>query len=297
MRVAITGATGLIGSALVPALAARGHSVLRLVRSAPRGAGEARWDPARGEVDTRALATCDGVIHLAGESLDQRWTPAARRRIVQSRAGGTQTIARALAALPDGPRVLVSASAMGYYGDRGEALLDEASPPGSGFLAEVVRQWEDATAPAASAGVRVVCTRFGLVLSAGGGALARMLPPFRLGLGGPFGDGRAWWSWIGIHDLVAIVIRALEDPALAGPINVVAPEPVRNATFVRTLGHVLHRPAWLPVPRAALVLALGDLAREAVLASIRVQPARLVAAGHAWQTPALDDTLHRVLGR
>jgi uncharacterized protein len=296
-RIAVSGATGLVGSALVPALEAAGQRVLRLVRHAPRGPDEVHWDPTQGGSDLSALAGCAAAVHLAGEPIDQRWTRASRQRIEHSRVHGTTLIAQALAAAAPRPRVLVAASAVGFYGDRGEERLDESSPPGTGFLPRVVQEWEAATAPASGAGIRVVCARFGIVLSPRGGALARMLAPFRWGVGGTIGRPGAWWSWIGVHDLVGVLVRALEDEAFAGAVNAVTPEPARAGEFARTLGRVLGRPAWLPVPAMALTLALGDMARETVLASQRVHPARLAAAGHRFATPDLEGALRHLLGR
>lgn len=306
MRVLVTGAGGLIGGALVPALAQRGHAVTRLVRR-PRAAAGGRagdaaalaWDLAREPAAPEGLprGAFEAVVHLAGEPIAQRWTRDARRRIVDSRVRATDTLSRALAALARPPAVLVSASAMGWYGDRGDEQLDEGSAAGSGFLAGVTRDWEHATSPARDAGIRVVNPRFGIVLSPDGGALAPLLPMFRLGLGGPIGSGRTWWSWIALHDVVEVLLRMLLDERLAGPVNVTSPEAVRNAEFARALGHALHRPAWLPVPAFALRLAFGDMARETLLASARVRPARLLAIGHTFRTPALPVALAAVLAR
>ncbi len=295
-RVVVSGAGGLVGAALVPALAAAGHGVVRLVRRAPRGPDEIPWDPERGSLDPRALEGCDAVVHLAGAPLAVRWTAARRRAIRESRVAGTRLLAQRLAALERPPRVLVSASAMGIYGDRGDTVLTEESAPGSGFLADLCRAWEEAAKPAAARGIRVVHPRTALVLAPRGGALARLLPPFRLGLGGRVGRPGAWWSWIALDDLLAALRFALEEERLRGPFNAASPQPVTGAEFARTLARVLRRPALLPVPAAALRLAFGVMAEETLLASVRLAPARLAAAGFAFRFPALEDALRHVLG-
>ena len=303
--VAVTGSRGLVGSALAPALAAAGHRVLRLVRGAAAapaapavGARVARWDPESGALDSSALAGVDAVVHLAGESVaGGRWTEAKKRRIRSSRVDGTRGLAASLARLERPPRVLVSASAVGYYGDRGAELLREGSAPGTGFLAEVCQEWETATEPAARARIRVVRLRIGMVVSRRGGALAAMLTPFRLGAGGPVGGGTQWVSWIAIDDLVAAILHALDTASLAGAVNAVAPEPVQNRELARTLGRVLGRPALLPLPAFAARLLLGQMADELLLASARVEPARLQATGFAFRHPTLEDALRHELGR
>jgi uncharacterized protein len=295
-RLLVTGASGLIGSALVPALERRGHTVLRLTRGDATRPGEFRWDPARGTLDPRALEGVEGVVHLAGADIATRWTAAAKARILSSRVLGTRLLATALAALERPPTVLVSVSAMGWYGDRGEEVLTEHSSSGEGFVAQVCRAWEAAAAPAATRGIRVVHPRLGLVLTPDGGALRPLLIPFRLGLGGALGRGRAWWSWITLPDVLAVLVRAIEDEALSGPVNTVAPHPVRNSEFAATLGRVLRRPAVLPVPPFLLRLALGRMADEMLLASIHVAPARLLALGHHFESPELEGALRRVLG-
>ena len=303
--VAVTGSRGLVGSALAPALAAAGHRVLRLVRGAAAapaapavGARVARWDPESGALDSSALAGVDAVVHLAGESVaGGRWTEAKKRRIRSSRVDGTRGLAASLARLERPPRVLVSASAVGYYGDRGAELLREGSAPGTGFLAEVCQEWETATEPAARARIRVVRLRIGMVVSRRGGALAAMLTPFRLGAGGPVGGGTQWVSWIAIDDLVGAILHALDTASLAGAVNAVAPEPVQNRELARTLGRVLGRPALLPLPAFAARLLLGQMADELLLASARVEPARLQATGFAFRHPTLEDALRHELGR
>jgi uncharacterized protein (TIGR01777 family) len=290
MRVAVTGSGGLIGSALCTALEKDGHAVLRLVRSGA-GPGEAHWDPERGEIDAVALAGLDAVVNLAGENVGQRWTAAVKERIRRSRVEGTRLLAAALASLPDPPEVLINASAVGYYGDRGDERLTESSAPGSDFLAGVVREWEAATAPAAEAGIRVVLPRFGVVLSHQGGALARMLPAFRLGGGGTLGSGRQWMSWVSLTDLVDSLRFLMGDAGARGAVNVVAPNPVTNEEFTHTLGAVLHRPTILAVPTVALRLAFGEMAGGTLLASQRAAPDRLLSLGFTFRHPRLEEAL------
>jgi len=295
-RVAVTGASGLIGSALASLLERSGYQVVRLVRRAPR-TGEIGWDPARGRIDAAALEGLAAVVHLAGENLaGGRWTSARRRRILESRTLGTGLIARTLAALEDPPAVLVSASAIGVYGDRGDLPLAEDAAPGTGFLADVVRAWEAAADPARASGIRVVHPRFGIVLSPRGGALAKLLVPFRLGLGAPLGNGRQWMSTVSIDDTVGAIGHAIATGGVEGPVNVTMPEAVRNAELTRTLARVLRRPS-LPfgVPAFALHVALGALADETLLASARVVPARLLETGYRFQQPALEPALRHVL--
>jgi uncharacterized protein len=296
LRVLVSGARGLIGSALLPVLRARGHETCFLTRRAT-GAGEIGWDPARGRLEPRVVEGFDAVVHLAGEPIAARWTPARKVLIRESRVAGTRLLAGRLAELERPPRVLVSVSAIGLYGDRGDELLDESSAPGTGFLPEVCRAWEAAAAPAAARGIRVVHPRLGLVLTLRGGALARLLPAFRLGLGGPLGNGRAWWSWVVLEDVVGVLERVLADEALVGPVNVVAPGAVTNRVFAGTLGRVLGRPAFLPAPAFALRARFGELADGALLASARVTSARLREVGHAFRFPGLEDALRQVLGR
>lgn len=298
MDVVVSGSHGLIGSALLPALTAAGHRVRRLVRGAA-GAGEVAWDPEAGTVDAAGLAGADAVVHLAGVGIgDKRWTQERKRRIRESRVTGTATLAAALAGLPEPPAVLVSGSAVGYYGDRGDEVLTEDSGPGTGFLADAVRDWEGATAPAADAGVRVVHTRTGVVQTPEGGALAKQLPLFRLGLGGPLGWGRHWVSWVSIDDEVGAILHALGTDSLRGPVNLCAPEPATSTAMARAIGHALRRPAVLPVPGFAIGVAVGrQMTGEMVLASQRAVPEKLVASGyrfrHADVGAAMDDLLRR----
>jgi uncharacterized protein (TIGR01777 family) len=296
MNVLVTGASGFIGSALVPRLIAAGHSVRRLGRRAPAGAGDYRWDPSAGRIDRAALTTLDAAVHLAGETIDGRWTAAKKARILRSRVDGTRMLSEALAEVEPRPRVLVTASAVGLYGDRGDEALTEESAPGDSFLAEVVKQWEAASAGAEAAGIRVVRLRFGIVLSPAGGALRRMLIPFRLGLGGRLGSGRQWLSWISLNDVLRAIEHSITDEAFAGAANAVAPNPVTNAELTRTLARVLRRPAILPVPAPILRLALGEIASE-LLSSVRARPARLAEAGFEFEDPELEPALRRLLDR
>jgi uncharacterized protein (TIGR01777 family) len=298
-RIVISGASGLVGGALAAALAAAGQPVARLVRgkSAIRP-GDVVWDPAAGRIDAAALEGAGAVVHLAGESIAfGRWTGAKKRAIRDSRVASTRLLAEALAALARPPRVLVSASAVGYYGDRGDEALTEASGRGQGFLAEVAEAWEAAADPARRAGLRVVHPRIGMVLAASGGALPRMVTPFRLGLGGVVGDGHQQVSWIALDDLVEVLRHLLTTESLAGPVNAVAPTPVDNRELTRTLARVLGRPALLPMPAALVRLAFGEMGPALLLASARVLPARLQATGFRFRYPALEGARRAVLGR
>lgn len=298
MNVLVSGASGLVGSALVPRLVAGGHRVIELRRSSAGAAvAQATWDVAAGRIDLSQASPLDAVVHLAGESIAQRWTPAAQARIRDSRVRGTRLLCEALAALPQPPRVFVSASATGFYGDRGDETLDEQSAPGTGFLADVCRDWEAAAEPAQERGLRVVHLRFGVVLAPKGGALAKMLPAFRLGLGGPVGTGRQWWSWIALDDLVGAISQALTDDKLRGPVNAVSPHSVTNREFARTLGRVLGRPSFMPLPVFAVKKLLGEMGREALLASARVRPAKLLESGFQFQFPELRAALEHLLAK
>jgi len=299
MKVLVSGSSGLVGSALAPFLTGSGHQVVRLVRSQPRDeASEVRWDPEAGAIDKAGLGAVDAAVHLAGESIAAgRWTAARKVRILESRVKGTRLLAETLAGLKQRPKVFVSASAVGYYGDRGEETLTEESGPGSAYLSEVCRQWEAAAEPAAASGIRVVNLRFGIVLSAAGGALPRLLTPFRLGLGGRLGSGKQFMSWIAIDDVVGAIVHALMTEALRGPANAVAPQPVTNREFTKTLGRVLGRPTLFPMPACAARLAFGEMADELLLASQRVEPARLLASGYQFRFPHLEGALRHLLGR
>lgn len=299
MKVLVSGSTGLIGSALVSFLASGGHEVTRLVRSTPKpGVGEVHWDPVTGGVDATGLAGLDAVVHLAGESIAAgRWTVVKKSKIRTSRVRGTRLLSESLARLDQPPKVMVCASAIGYYGDRGGEVLREESPPGSGFLAEVCREWEAAAAPAAQRGIRVVNLRIGVVLSPAGGALGKMLFPFRLGFGGIIGTGKQYMSWIALDDLVAVIAHALTTEVLQGPVNAVAPNPVINLEFTRTLGRVLARPTLFPMPTFAVRLVFGEMGDELLLASTRVQPTRLLASGYEFRYPQLEGALRHMLGK
>ncbi|HVO10261.1 MAG TPA: TIGR01777 family oxidoreductase [Vicinamibacteria bacterium] len=297
MRIAVTGASGLIGQALVPHLRTAGHEVVRLVRRPPATADERAWVPGR-DLDPAVLAGVEAVVNLSGANLAQgRWTDRRKQQLRDSRIGPTRVLAEAIARMSLPPPVLVSSSAVGYYGDRGDEPLTEASPAGDGFLARLCVEWEQATAPAEAAGIRVVHTRSGIVLSAAAGALAKMLKPFKAGIGGVLGSGSQYVSWITMDDLLAAITRALTDDALRGAINTVAPSPVTNRQFTRSLGRVLHRPTVASVPAFVLRLLFGEMAGEALLASTRAVPQRLLAAGFRFSFPDLEPALRQALGR
>ena len=299
MIIAVTGSTGLVGSPLVEALEAEGQVVRRMVRRPVREeAQEIRWDPAAGTIDAAALSGVDAVVHLAGENIAaHRWTESFKAKIRDSRVRGTRLLCDTIASLTSKPAVLVSASAVGYYGNRGDEPVDESSPPGRGFLADVCHEWEVATHPARDADVRVANLRIGVVLAPRGGALGKMLPPFKLGLGGVVGSGEQYLSWIAIDDLVRVIRFALHAAALAGAANAVAPEPVTNREFTKTLGRVLGRPTVFPMPAAAARLAFGEMANEMLLGGVRAQPRALSAAGFEFAYPQLEPALRHVLSR
>lgn len=295
MRIAVTGASGLIGSALVPHLRSAGHDVVRLVRRPASAPDEVTWDPQAGTVDLDGLAGTDAVIHLAGAGVgDHRWTDDYKREILDSRVNGTHTIVKAMTSLDPLPRVLISASAIGWYGDTGDRTVDETAPAGTGFLADVVRAWEAAADPARTAGVRVVHPRTGLVVSGEGGAWARMFPLFRLGLGGKLGDGRQYWSWISLRDEIRALEFLLEREDLAGPVNLTGPTPVTNAEVTSVMGSVMHRPTVLPAPAFALKAVLGEFSTE-VLGSARVVPGVLAEAGFAFEDPTIESAIRSAL--
>lgn len=299
MRVAVTGSTGLIGSALVDRLRSHGHEVTRFVRRAPAASDEAGWDPATHALDTDALARTDAVVHLAGEGIgDHRWTAAHKERVRRSRVEGTSLLAHALAGMDGGPQVLACASGVGYYGDRDDEVLTEDSPPGDDFLANVCQAWEQAADPARNAGLRVVHLRQGVVQSLEGGALPRQLPLFKLGLGARLSSGTQYLSWITLDDLVGLYQHVLTTEGLAGAVNATAPTPVTNAEYTRTLATVVgRRPAPLPAPAFALRLALGELADGMLLVSQRALPERAEASGYAFTHPELEPALRAVLDR
>lgn len=295
MKVAVTGASGLIGSALVPALRARGHEVIRLVRRAPGATDEVRWDPAAGTVDLAGLQGIDAVVHLAGAGVgDKRWTEAYKKEIRDSRVQGTTTIAQAMASLDPRPSVLVCGSAIGYYGDTGDRAVTEQSPQGAGFLADVVADWEASAQPAVDAGIRVPFARTGLVVSSKGGAWKRLLPIFKLGVGGKVGSGKQYWSFISLRDEVAALIALLEDERYRGSVNLTAPNPVTNAEVTAAMGRVLGRPTVLPVPAFAIKAALGEFSQD-VLGSQRVLPQVLEGDGFSWSDPTIDQAIQQAV--
>lgn len=297
MIIAVTGSTGLVGSALVAALESDGHLVRPVFRrSADKAKNEVRWDPAAGMIDAAEFATVDAVVHLAGENIaGHRWTKSFKQKLVDSRVRGTTLLCDTLAGLASKPTVLVSASATGYYGDRGDEILDENSPPGSSFLANLCQQWEAATIPARDADIRVVNLRIGFVLSKKGGGLAKMLTPFRLGGGGVMGSGNQYMSWIELNDLVRAIQFALSAAALNGPVNAVTPNPVTNREFTHTLGSVLHRPTIFPMPAFAAKLAFGEMADEILLGGARIEPRALTTARFDFHYPELDPALRHAL--
>jgi uncharacterized protein (TIGR01777 family) len=296
MEVLMSGATGFIGSALTPELGARGHTVRRLTRT-PRSEGDIGWDPEAGVIEGDVSGT-DAVIHLAGESIAEgRWTEEKKRRILESRQKGTRLLAESVAELSGPPSVMVSVSATGYYGDRGNELLTEESESGDLFLSEVCREWEAAADPAREAGVRVVHPRLGLVLSTEGGALGATLPIFKLGGGGKIGSGRQYWSWVSFDDVIGSILHLMDAEEVSGPVNVVTPDPPTNAEYTRVLGRVLNRPTILTVPASAARVMLGGVADELLLASARVEPMRLEETGYSFRHPELEGALRHLLDR
>lgn len=300
MNVLVSGATGLIGSALSEELIGGGHGVTCLTRS-PESPTDIRWDPFSGTIDG-TLEGHDAVVHLAGETIfsgpTDRWTPSKKEGIMESRRKGTRLLAETIAGLPEPPRVLVSASGINYYGDdHADEVLREDSAPGSDFLAEVCKVWEASADPAREAGIRVVNTRFGLVLSPRGGALGTTLPIFKLGGGGRIGSGRQWWSWIALDDVVGAIVRVMQDESVEGGVNVGSPNPVTNADYTKVLGKVLNRPTFFAVPAPALRVAFGEVADALLLASLRVEPAKLEQTGYEFRYPGLEGALRHLLGR
>lgn len=293
-RIAISGSSGLIGSVLVASFESRRNQVTRVVRRLPQSSNELQWDPMR-EIPPQLVSGFDVVVHLSGESVAGRWTEAKKRIIRDSRIVSTQKLSQALSQAEKKPAVFICASAIGYYGNRGDEILTEGSPSGSGFLAEVSREWESVTAPAADAGIRTVNLRIGIVLSRNGGALKQMLLPFRLGLGGRVGSGRQWWSWIHIDDFVTVVQQIADNLSLNGPVNMTAPNPVTSADFTKTLAKTLKRPAVLPLPAFAAKLAFGEFAEEGFLASARVEPKKLIESGFKFRYSELAGALSELL--
>lgn len=292
-RILVSGVSGPIGRALLPVLQKRA-TVVRLVRGAVTRDDQISWDPVR-PLAPEQVAGFDAVIHLAGETIVGRWSSAKKARIRDSRVQGTRSLAEALARTSQRPQVFVCASAIGYYGNRGDEILSEDSAPGGDFLAEVCREWERATQPAFNAGIRTVNTRFGVILSKEGGALPKMLPPFRMGLGGKIGDGRQWMSWVHISDVVGAIEHALDSNGVSGPLNVVAPKPATNAEFTHSLARVLHRPAIFPMPAFAARLAFGEMADALLLGSQRVEPAKLSSSGYTFRFSQLEPALADLL--
>ena len=299
MDVAVTGSRGFIGSALLPALIREGHRPVRIVRGRAAGDDELRWDPEAGTIDAEGLEGIGGVVHLAGAGIgDKRWTDARKRLILESRTKGTSLVARTLAGLTRPPSALVSASAIGYYGNRGDEPLDEQSTPGNDFVARVCVQWEGATAPAVDAGIRVARVRSGIVLGRDGGVLPRLLLPFRLGLGGRIASGRQYMSWISIGDEVRAILHALTQDGVAGPVNLTGPAPVTNDEFTQTLGRVLRRPTLIPTPLLPLRARYGsELVQHLLVEGQRVLPKRLQATGYAFEHPTLEDALRAAVDR
>jgi uncharacterized protein (TIGR01777 family) len=297
MKILISGSHGLVGKALVSSLVEDGHEVVRLVRSGHSlGALEIEWHPNQGRIDAQRLEGFEAVFHLAGESIASgRWTDEKKRAIRDSRTKGTRLLSETIAQLSQPPSVFISASAIGYYGDRGDEELTEKSSPGDDFLSSVCVEWEEATQPAAQKGIRTVLTRFGIILDPEGGALAKMLTPFRMGIGGRVGNGRQWMSWIALGDVVNALKFLLLDTAVRGPVNIVAPNPVTNAEFTKTLGRVLSRPTFFPVPAFGARLAFGELADALLLSSQRVEPAVLEERGFAPYWPRLEPALQHLL--
>lgn len=296
MRIIVSGSHGLVGTVLIKALEADGHEIYRLVRYAPNSEKEIEWSPDRYSIAISRIEGFDAVFHLAGESIASgRWNVEKKRKIRESRTSGTKLLADALANLSAPPKTLLSASAIGYYGDRGEELLTETSPPGKDFLADVCVEWEQATEHAREKGVRVVNTRFGIILDKEGGALAKMLTPFRMGIGGRIGDGKQWMSWIALDDVIGALRFALSNESMNSPVNFVAPNPVRNAEFTKALGKALSRPTLFPIPEFGVRLAFGEMADALLLSSQRVEPAILKQSGYNFRYPDLNSALQAVL--
>jgi uncharacterized protein (TIGR01777 family) len=295
-KILVSGVSGLIGAALLPSLQASGWSVVRLVRGRATGKDQIAWDPAK-PISPQAVSGFDAVVHLAGESIFGRWTSAKKARILSSRLDGTTNLAQALARAAEKPKVFVSGSAIGYYGNRGDELLREEGAPGIGFLAEVCEEWEEATTPAVQADIRTAHLRTGIVLSPKGGALGAMLPPFKIGVGGRMGDGRQWMSWVHVQDMVGAINHIIKNDLLQGPINMVAPKPVTNAEFTRTLAGVLSRPAILPVPAVAVKAVFGEMGTELLLASQKVEPGKLISSGYPFRYRELKAALEALLQR
>jgi uncharacterized protein (TIGR01777 family) len=296
MKILISGSHGLVGEALIKSLEPEGHEIFRLVRHYPGSSSEIEWSPDRYSIALSLIEGFDAVVHLAGESIAEgRWTEEKKRRIRESRVKGTKLLSDALANLTDPPKTLISASAIGYYGDRGDELLTETSPPGNDFLSQVCVEWEQATLHATQMGIRVVNARFGIILAKNGGALKKMLPPFRMGLGGRIGSGKQWMSWIALNDVVGGIKLALTNDSLKGPANFVAPNPVRNAEFTKTLGKALSRPTLFPIPAFGVRLAFGEMADALLLSSQRGEPTKLQDHQYPFSYPQLEPALRHIL--
>ncbi len=295
MKILIGGSSGLVGTALIKSLEAGGHEIFRLVRRAPNSRTEVEWSPDRYSIALARIEGFDAVVNLAGESIAERWTDEKKRKIRESRVKGTKLLGDALANLTTPPKTFICASAIGYYGNRGDEILTEESAPGDDFLAEVCAEWEKATALATEKGIRVVNARFGIILDTEGGALKKMLPPFRMGLGGRVGSGKQWMSWIALDDVIGGLNLSLTNESLRGPVNFVAPNPVTNAEFTTTLGKVLSRPTFLPIPEFGVRLAFGEMGEALLLGSQRVAPSKLDKASYAFRYPGLVEALQKVL--
>ncbi len=294
MKVVVTGASGLVGSALVSSLETDGHEVIRLVRRDPRSASERLWNP-NGQPDPSLVEGADAVVHLAAETISGWWTQGKKDRILQSRVRGTENISKAIAAATNKPKVFLSASGAGYYGHRKDEVVTEASSNGIGFLAELARQWEATTKYAVEAGVRTVLLRISVVLSMRGGALPQMLPPFKIGLGGKIGNGKQYWPWITLADVIGVIRFAIENDALRGPVNVCAPQETTNKEFTKALGRALKKPTFFPLPSVVVTLTLGEMGQEALLTSTRAKPVKLQQAGYRFKHPEIEEALRSVL--
>lgn len=297
MKILITGASGLIGSALVPFLRAQGHTIYIVGRKQAHSTNEIQWNPVANQIDRARVDGMDAVVHLAGESIAAgRWTPERKKEILDSRVKGTRLLSEALANSANPPKVLICASASGYYGNRGAEVLTEESGPGTGFLPDVCVQWEAAARPARDQGIRVVHMRFGIVLSEKGGALAKMLTPFKFGAGGPIGSGQQYWSWVSLDDVIAAIDHAINTDSLQDGVNTVSPNPVTNAEFTKTLASVLCRPAFFPLPSLAARIVLGEMANDLLLASCRMHPAKLIGTNYVFRYSDLPGALYHLLG-
>jgi len=299
MKILVTGSTGLVGSAVVPFLTTGGHQVVRLMRgTSTTTADQISWNPTQGTIEANKLEGIDAVVHLGGDNIAHgRWTDSKKQLIRDSRVQSTHLLAKTLASLSKPPRVLLSASAIGFYGDRGDEVMTEASSPGSSFLCNVCREWEEATAPAREAGIRVINLRIGVVLTPKGAALKKMLTPFKLGLGGVVGSGRQWWSWVALDDVLRAILFCLSNETVSGPVNCVAPECLTNRDFTKTLGRVIRRPTLFPMPAFIVKTIFGEMGEELLLGSNRIAPNKLLQSGYQFAHPQLEPALRHLLGR